>query len=91
MAAATVQVFVCVHYTIVNGCDGITASEGVEQVFGVVVSVAFQKFRLPVSVYDDRTQHSDSDVIEVTAFDFARCHSCRSVSGVFGRPLRGIQ
>lgn len=54
MAAATVQVFfVVVLYTLVNGGDDITASEGAKQVFGVV---AFQKFRLPVSVYDDRTQ-----------------------------------
>lgn len=52
MAAATVQVFF-VLYTIVNGGDDITASEGAKQVFGVV---AFQKFRLPVSVYDDRRQ-----------------------------------
>lgn len=37
------------------------------------------------------TERRDSDVIEVKAFDFARCHSCRSVSGVFGRPLRGIE
>lgn len=43
MAAATVQVFVCVHYTIVNGCDGITASEGVKQVFGVVVTVSHSR------------------------------------------------
>lgn len=52
MAAATVQVFI-VLYVIVNGGDDTTASEGAKQVFGVV---AFQKFRLPVSVYDDRTQ-----------------------------------